>query len=313
MRKLTVFLIVIFACGLLFAQNVTETFTYTDSWTFVTPLYLPDGTTPMPGGYLIEVCLPVVPGVMDYDNDWHGPALTNNGSVQQIEPGFDGFFLFSPAFTWFQPGGGTEPCANTGESIYLRIYDAVDVASAIHYMNSDWLLGLAGGPYDTEVGVWNAWEPIGGGVPGYGSGSSDGSGDPVFIDVEPIDLGGSRVMVDPDMDFQPCAVIVDFEVQVGDVAINTIPYPENVGISYLYTITGDISSCTEVCFTLYNLDDLLSMPDMAVWFNGTNWNYIPTADWSTPDQVSFCIPIPNTRDGAGEIVSYDRYIYRKKN
>ncbi len=166
MKKLTLFFIVMFTCGLLFAQDVTETFTYTDNWTFVTPLYLPDGSTAIPGGYLIEVCLPVVPGVMDYENDWHGPALTNPGSVQQMVIGFDGFFMFSPAFYWYQPGGGTEPCANTGESIYLRIYDAVDVVSAENYMNSGWLLGLAGGPYDTEVDVWEAWAPIpGAGLP----------------------------------------------------------------------------------------------------------------------------------------------------
>ncbi len=135
-------------------------------------------------------------------------------------------------------------------------------------------------------------------VPGYGMITTDGTGNPNPVDVEPINIGAGRVMVNPDMDFTPCAVVVDFAVQVAETVTNVpIPHPENVQISYVYTITGDISSCAEVCFTLYNLDELNSNPNIAAFFDGVNWSYI-VGDWSVADQVSFCVPNVN----GGEIV-----------
>ena len=71
-----------------FAQDAQVQYMYTDNMILVTPLYMPDGTTPIPDNTLIEYILPIVPDVKDYANDFHGSALNNvsnheifNGSV----------------------------------------------------------------------------------------------------------------------------------------------------------------------------------------------------------------------------------------
>ena len=53
---------------------------------------------------------------------------------------------------------------------------------------------------------------------------------------------------------------------------------------------------------MYNLNQLLNYPSGAYWWDGSVWKAIPTADWSTANEVSFCIPISNSRDGSTEIV-----------
>ena len=78
MKKIILITLILSAASLIFAQDVLMGFQYTDNFNLTTPLYLPDGTTPIPDGYLVEICIPTVAGVKDYINDAHGNVLNNN-------------------------------------------------------------------------------------------------------------------------------------------------------------------------------------------------------------------------------------------
>jgi len=104
---------------------------YTDNMILVTPLYMPDGTTPIPDNTLIEYILPIVPDVKDYANDFHGSALNNisnheifNGSVAI---GLAGFWI-GDYFVFEDPlGSPPEPVINCSDQFYFRIYNAETV------------------------------------------------------------------------------------------------------------------------------------------------------------------------------------------
>ncbi len=138
-------------------------------------------------------------------------------------------------------------------------------------------------------------------IPGYGEG--DNSGDntlPVFVDVEQIVIDDQTV--DPNTDIDPEGdVTLNVSVQTYADAQQTIDYPDEVGISYEVDITGNFSSSSEICFTLYNLNQLQNYPSGVYWWNGSAWANISSADWSVSYQVSFCIPMVN-RNGSTEIV-----------
>ena len=140
-----------------------------------------------------------------------------------------------------------------------------------------------------------------GAVPGTGSGTST-AGEPVVIDVEPIDLAISRVLVDPDVTFDPVSGPLQCDVVVaGDPQGPHIdpPYPGNVLISYLTTFTGT---------TAQQIDMILSYSGFGVdlnwigWWDGSAW-VRPNA-WVFNDgleEVSFDIT-PTSRDGVYEFI-----------
>jgi len=155
-----------------FAQDAQVQYMYTDNMILVTPLYMPDGTTPIPDNTLIEYILPIVPDVKDYANDFHGSALNNisnheifNGSVAI---GLAGFWI-GDYFVFEDPlGSPPEPVINCSDQFYFRIYNAETVVAATHYRTSEFIVGPVAGstPQDlVEVGVWGVWEPIGGVAP----------------------------------------------------------------------------------------------------------------------------------------------------
>jgi hypothetical protein len=142
------------------------------------------------------------------------------------------------------------------------------------------------------------WQDFG--APGTGTGTST-AGEPVIIDVSPIDLATSRVMVDPDVTFDPVTGPLQCDVIVaGDHQVSTPPpYPENVLISYLTTFTGT---------TAQQIDMVLSYSGFGVdlnwigWWDGSAW--IRPNAWVFNDgleEVSFDIT-PTTRDGVYEFV-----------
>jgi len=57
MKKLLIIVAIVTMGSFLFAQDVLDDFYYTDGNTLVTPLYLSDGVTPIPDGYLIDIYL----------------------------------------------------------------------------------------------------------------------------------------------------------------------------------------------------------------------------------------------------------------
>ena len=132
----------------------------------------------------------------------------------------------------------------------------------------------------------------GGGNNGSGTGAAT-------ADLPPIVLDGN--IIDPDIDVDPGGEQIAIEVIVSDVNMLTNPVqnPDAVGIAYNISITGSLPATTN--FTLYNVDDLANYPTEASWWNGSAW-LTATADWSIPNQVSFDLPITNSKDGSTEIV-----------
>jgi len=138
--------------------------------------------------------------------------------------------------------------------------------------------------------------------PGYGQDNNSGDNSlPVVIDVGLIDIDGYTV--DPNAEVDPEGnVTIAVVIQTYADAQHTIDFPEEVGISYEVDITGNFSSSSEICFTLFNLDQLQNNPNGVYWWNGSSWVEVASPDWSLATQVSFCIPISNSRNGSTEIV-----------
>ena len=137
--------------------------------------------------------------------------------------------------------------------------------------------------------------------PGYGQADNSGNNSlPVVVDVEQIFIDGQ--WVDPNADVDPAGnVTIDVAIQTYGDAQHTIDYPDEVGISYEVDIIGNISTCTNICFTLFNLHLLQNYPTGAYWWNGSAWLAVASPDFTISNQVSFCIPMVN-RNGSTEIV-----------
>ena len=167
MKKVILLLSLFLISTIIVAQDVLTLFQYTDSLNFQNALYLPDGVTPIPDEFLVEICIPTNPKVKDYTKDPHGDQLNNNfvsfkinGS---IDIGFTGFFIALIFFNWEDSlGSPEEPVANCEENIYLRIYNAPTIDSATYYMNSAFIEGPSAGSLTSEyeISKWDTWAPI---------------------------------------------------------------------------------------------------------------------------------------------------------
>ena len=172
---------------------------------------------------------------------------------------------------------------------------AIDLDPAGGFMGwGPYFGGLGGDPLQVEPG--------GGGIPGTGSGTS-AVGELVVIDVVPIDLPTTRIVVDPDVTFDPTLtdpVTVDVVV-AGDHQVTTPPpYPENVLISYLTTFTGTTAQTFNMVLSYSGYGIVL---DELCWWNGTEWicEGIGEVFDDLAETVSFSIT-PLTRDGVYEFV-----------
>ncbi len=172
----SILLITVLFCFLsLFSQNSQMLFTYTDSLEFNKPLLLPDEITSIPDNMLIEICLPAVPGVINFNKDFHGEELNNprnsfnfNGEKlhvwdQDRELFGAGYFYFDYTFVCIDPISEIEePVINCSEKLYLRIYNSFDLNSATHYRESNLILTPKPGslPVDHEISEWSEWIKI---------------------------------------------------------------------------------------------------------------------------------------------------------
>ena len=162
-----IFALMVFT-GLLAAQNVLQQFMYSDSLRLKTPLYLPDGKTPIPDSCLIEVCIPIQKDVKDFEHDFHGAQLHNNFGYDYMNGGKYpeagvGFFLTTKYFIWKAKNDSTpEPTANCGDQIYLRIFDAPTIEKAKHYRTSRFIIGPPDGSMTSELDIrkWDDWKEI---------------------------------------------------------------------------------------------------------------------------------------------------------
>ncbi len=166
MKKLLIILSFTLIAYFVFGQDVLQQFMYTDDFNLVTPLYAPDGVTPIPDGWAIHVCIPTIPGFYDVMNDPHGTELNNNwgedfmnGSSVGIG---EGFFLTNAYFNWEDDAGSPpEPVANcTTDQIYLRIFDNADWTLAGMWRHSEFITSPAcgSGTSELEISNWEAWE-----------------------------------------------------------------------------------------------------------------------------------------------------------
>ncbi|MCD4820210.1 MAG: choice-of-anchor J domain-containing protein [Candidatus Cloacimonetes bacterium] len=131
-----------------------------------------------------------------------------------------------------------------------------------------------------------------------GGNNGDAGSGAASIDVPPVLIDGNTI--NPDVSVDPDGVVpIGIDLTVSDAPVNPVPNQSAVGISYGATITGNLSSFTS--FILFNIDDLLNYPNEVNWWDGSSWLPV-TADWSTPNQVSFDLPISNSKDGSTEIV-----------
>ena len=169
METKKIFLVLLLVIGWsLFAQNVLQQFMYSDSLKLKTPLYLPDGKTPIPDSCLIEICIPVKTNHKNFEKDFHGKELHNNFGFDffnggKIEEAGEGFFLTSRYFIWKAVNDTTpEPVANCGDQIYLRIFDAPTIEEASYYRTSMFIVGPPEGsmPSELEVNIWDDWKKI---------------------------------------------------------------------------------------------------------------------------------------------------------
>ena len=165
MKKTLLVLVVLLFAYALYGQDVLQQFMYTDDFNLVNPLLLPDGTTPIPDGSLIEIVITATVDVKDYYADPHGVMLNNNFGVDYMNGGSvglgEGFFLTESYFNWEDlEGSPPEPVANCFDQIYLRIFNAGTIEDASHYITSEFIIGPApgSGTSELEVGGWTDWE-----------------------------------------------------------------------------------------------------------------------------------------------------------
>jgi len=318
MKKLTLIFVLIGIVCIVQAQNYIGAIATTDFATGLTILQA-DNATPVPDGWICQIMIPGVDGLIDPPNPDGTP-----GGDDFLVTGFPGNvyyeFLFNSTWTgitgqlytptpwdWPPAGQGAEPCANVGENFYWRIFDDPTVAGASQYLDTALYLlpGNHGDLFFNTIAHWDYgtqfnWQSFGG-TAGTGSGTST-AGELVVIDVSPIDLPTTRVMVDPDVTFDPvsgplqCDVVVAADPQGPHI---DPPYPGNVLISYLTTFTGT---------TAQQIDMILSYSGFGVdlnwigWWDGSAW--IRPDNWVFNDgleEVSFDIT-PATRDGVYEFV-----------
>ena len=317
MKKLLWVLFLIGVVAGLQSQMVMGAIATTDFVTGLTILQA-DNATPVPDGWLCQIMIPGIDGLIDPPNPDGTPGgddflVTGVPGNIYYEFPFDSSWtgitgqLYTPATWGWQPAGqGVEPTANVGENFYWRIFDDPTVPGASQYLDTAlFLLPAANGdlyfntPAHWDYGTQFNWQSFGG-TPGTGSGTST-AGELVVIDVSPIDLPTSRVVVDPDVTFDPvsgplqCDVVVAGDPQGGTPP----PYPGNVLISYLTTFTGT---------TAQQIDMILSYSGFGVdlnwigWWDGSAW-VRPNA-WVFNDgleEVSFDIT-PTSRDGVYEFI-----------
>jgi len=146
------------------------------------PLMTPDGTSPIPDGWLYEfvICADQTGGTQNYATDitfLNAAGNTAGGYQWNIEAGYDvrGYYAYfnsedtegnlgvfiCPSMQIFSDllGAPAWPSLRCGGKYYMRIYNNHDKAAATAYRNSATMVGPVAGalPEDYAVNTWNPW------------------------------------------------------------------------------------------------------------------------------------------------------------
>jgi len=168
MKKLILsFVLIIGFISVLHAQNYQGSIATTDFTTGLTILQ-PDNVTGVPDGWICQIIIPGLDGVIDPPNTDGSPGgddlLCNGGGNNFWDftwnsswTGIQGQHYGTVQFLWPNTGQGTEPCANVGENFYLRLFNNTTVATATKYLNSAlFLLPAANGDlYFNTTAYWD--------------------------------------------------------------------------------------------------------------------------------------------------------------
>jgi len=129
------------------AQTFQGAISTTDFITGITILQA-DNITPVPDGWLCQIILPGADCIINAPNPDGSPSGDdllvsgvpgNNYYEFQFDTSWtsiEGQFYTHSPFVWLFVDDGEEPCANVGDNIYLRIFDAPTSSSAKCYLNS---------------------------------------------------------------------------------------------------------------------------------------------------------------------------------
>ena len=153
---------------------------------FVTGLTIlqADNATPVPDGWLCQIMIPGIDGLIDPPNPDGSPGgddflVTGVPGNNYYQFPFDISWtgipgqLYTPlAFSWPVAGTGTEPVANEGDYFYWRIFDAATVAGATQCLSTALYLlpiGYVDLMFNTtahwDYGTQFNWQDFGGGTP----------------------------------------------------------------------------------------------------------------------------------------------------
>ncbi|MDP8269583.1 MAG: T9SS type A sorting domain-containing protein [Candidatus Tenebribacter davisii] len=283
MKKFMWVLFLISVVAGLSAQSYQGSIATTDFVTGLT-LLMPDGVTPVPDGTLCQIMLPGVDGIIDAPNPDGTPGgddllVTGVPGNNYFEFPWDSSWtgmpgqLYTPIpFLWNAAGQGSEPTANAGENIYLRLFDTPVVAGSANFLNSAlFLLPAAFGElYFNTTAHWDFgtafnWQALSSGPPiiDWGDGMT-GS-----IDVGVPSLPGSGYGTG---------------LPHEDLLVN----PANVGYYFTLTIDDGAPVLVTICLDLTTLG--YTPYNLAYWVNDA-WVYVPPSGpvtW-TADCVSFTL------------------------
>ena len=265
---------------------------------FVTGLTIlqADNATPVPDGWLCQIMIPGVDGLIDPPNSDGTPGgddflVTGVPGNNYYEFPFDtswtgipGQFYTPIAFFWPSAGLGTEPCANEGENFYLRLFDDPTVSGASNYLNSAlYLLPVGNGNlFFNTTAHWD-----------YTTGFNWlGFGGPA-----PIDWGaGMTGSVDVGTPSAPGSGYGTGLPNEDDLA-----NPANVGLYFTLTIDDgapvDVTICLDLTTLGYN-------PFNLAYYVNSAWVYYPDPyvpmTW-TADCVTFTLDPTVTRGGRTDV------------
>jgi len=147
MKKIIWMFVLIGIVCFVHAQTYQGAIATTDFMTGLTILQA-DNATPVPDGWLCQIMLPGVDGLIDVPNpdgtpggdDFLVTGVPGNNFYKfgwdSSWTGIQGLHYGTVVFLWFAAGQGTEPCANAGENFYLRLFDDPIVSGATKYLNS---------------------------------------------------------------------------------------------------------------------------------------------------------------------------------